>query len=116
MGRYRAVREALSHPQVHDPRTQNPLEIFLTLKRYITDSTFSDIEGKLFLERLPDDIAGLRDVLFRSRRDLEARNRRLSLSESLSLNLLEHVFVTRYMAWYNAVPVRINLIRIECAN
>jgi hypothetical protein len=116
MRRYRAVREALSHPQVHDPRTQNPLEIFLTLKRYITDSTFSDIEGKLFLERLPDDIAGLRDVLFRSRRDLEARNRKLSLSESLSLNLLEHVFVTRYMAWYNAVPVRINLIRIECAN
>ena len=105
MKRYRSVRGALSHSQVHNPQIK--LDVFLILKRYITDSSFSDGDGKLMLQRLPPDIASLRDLLFESRRTLEAHDRKLSLSENLSLNLLGHVFVSRYMAWYSAVPVSI---------
>ena len=112
MRRYRSVREALRHSQVHDPKIKDPLQIFLILKTYITDSSFSDSDGKLLLQRIPPDIAALRDVLFESRRTLEARNQRLNLSESLSLNLLEHTFVSRYMAWYNAVPVRMLTLNV----
>jgi hypothetical protein len=104
--RFRGIREAPSESQLHDARDRNPLEIFEVLKKYLTNSNFTDGEGKLMLERIPTDLAALRDVLFDRRRILNARNRRLSLSESLSLNLMEHDFVSRYMAWYNTVPVR----------
>jgi hypothetical protein len=110
MSRYRAVRENLRRSLEHDLKDQEPLEIFLILKRYITDCAFTDDGGKLMLERLPADVASLRDVLFNRKQNLSARNRRLSLSESLSLNLLEHDFVSSYMAWYNAVPVRIFIL------
>lgn len=105
ISRYRAVRDALGDPPEHTPKIQESREMFLILKRYITDSTFTDKDGNLMLERLPADVASLRDVLFDRRETLNAQNRRLSLSESLSLNLLEHEFVTRYLTWYNAVPV-----------
>jgi hypothetical protein len=109
MSRYRAVRENLRRSLELDLKDQEPLEIFLILKRYITDCAFTDDGGKLMLERLPADVASLRDVLFNRKQNLSARNR-LSLSESLSLNLLEHDFVSSYMAWYNAVPVRIFIL------
>lgn len=104
--RYGEVRETINRPQEHYPEYKDPHEILLILKRYITDSSFTDDGGKLMLDRVPVPIAALRNELFQRRQTLNARNQRPSLSESLSLNLLEHDFVSEYMAWYNAVPVR----------
>lgn len=104
--RFRGVREALSEPPLRDSRDRNFLNIFQVLKKYITDSNFSDGEDKLMLERMPTDLAALRDILFDQRRIWSSRNRKLSLCESLSLNLMERDFVSRYMSWYNTVPVR----------
>jgi hypothetical protein len=104
--RFRGVREALGEPQLRDSRDRNFLDIFLVLKKYITDSNFTDGEENLMLERIPTDLAALGYILFDQRSILSARNQRLSLSESLSLNLMEHDFVSRYMSWYNTVPVR----------
>jgi hypothetical protein len=111
--RYGEVREILNRPQEHNLQEKGSQEIFPILKRYITDSTFNDDDGKLLLERLPAAIAAQRDALFHRREILDARNRNLSLSESLSLSLLEHAFVSEYMAWYNAVPVGIPVLGLR---
>jgi hypothetical protein len=114
VARFRELKEAVkrepallrsTNSGLNVPHRQILQDVFSSLKRYVTESDFTDAEGRLMLGHLPTYLAKLRDTLFDHRRILNAQKELLSLSKSVSLNLSEHEFIDRYMAWYNSVMV-----------
>lgn len=114
VARFRELKEAIkrepallrsTNSGLNGPHRQILQDVFSSLERYVTESDFTDAEGRLMLGHLPTYLAKLRDTLFDHRRILNAQKELLSLSKSVSLNLLEHEFIDRYMAWYNSVMV-----------
>lgn len=102
--RFRVIRQA---PNFQLPVTsdRNDPEIFSVLKKYIIDSTFTDKEGNLMLDQLPADVAASRDAFFKRRAAVVAQTDEPRLKVGVSMNMLKHKFVMKYMTWYNALPV-----------